>query len=116
MGWPQLSVFSYSEIHVLFVIMSGIVFLAMPLAIVGNNFAKTFEERSLVKLQSLIRHLLLQNGISAADVVIELALDRGYGLSLVPTPWGKFGTTEKVPSIQRLQGEALGGGRGRGDA
>jgi hypothetical protein len=65
-----------------FVIMSGIVFLAMPLAIVGNNFAKTFEERSLVKLQSLIRHLLLQNGISAADVVIAYRQidDNGDGL------------------------------------
>lgn len=53
-----------------FVIMSGLVFLAMPLAIVGNNFSKTLEEKSLVKLQRLVRQLLLENGISAADVIV----------------------------------------------
>ncbi len=31
----------------------------------------------------------------APDVVVELALDQGYGLSLVPTPW------PDVPGTQR---------------
>ena len=53
-----------------FVILCGIIFLAMPLSIVGNNFASTFEERALVKLQQLIRALLVENGISAGDVVV----------------------------------------------
>jgi hypothetical protein len=48
----------------------------------------------------------------APDVVIELARPGGHGLSLVPTPWPAGETTP--PSVTRLQGEALGGGRGRG--
>ena len=39
------------------IILSGIIFLAMPLSIVGNNFADTFEERRLVTLQRNIRRL-----------------------------------------------------------
>ena len=45
----------------------------------------------------------------APDVVVELALDAGYGLSLVPTPWGRAATP-----IRRLEGDELAGGRGRG--
>jgi predicted AlkP superfamily phosphohydrolase/phosphomutase len=45
----------------------------------------------------------------APDVVVELALDRGYGLSLVPTPW-----KEPRSSVHRLRDDELGGGRGRG--
>ena len=52
------------------VILTGVIFLAMPLAIVGNNFTSTFEERALIKLQKLVRQLLVDNGISAADVVV----------------------------------------------
>jgi predicted AlkP superfamily phosphohydrolase/phosphomutase len=58
----------------------------------------------------------------APDIVIELALDRGYGLSLVPTPWqhgeavacARGQTPGPPPAIERLEGDALGGGRGRG--
>lgn len=46
----------------------------------------------------------------APDVVVELALDAGYGLSLVPTPWHEDG----VGSVRTLDGDALAGGRGRG--
>jgi predicted AlkP superfamily phosphohydrolase/phosphomutase len=45
----------------------------------------------------------------APDVVVELALDRGYGLSLVPTPWDETGG-----SVRRLHDDELAGGRGRG--
>lgn len=45
----------------------------------------------------------------APDVVVELGLDAGYGLSLVPTPWAN-GTAP----IRRLEDDELGGGRGRG--
>jgi len=47
----------------------------------------------------------------APDVVIELALDEGYGLSLVPTPWR---AREPVPAVRTLRPEEWGGGRGRG--
>ena len=58
----------------------------------------------------------------APDIVIELALDRGYGLSLVPTPWQRGeacgqGTARAAgasQAVQRLAGDALAGGRGRG--
>jgi hypothetical protein len=46
----------------------------------------------------------------APDVVVELAGDAGYGLSLVPTPWREV----NGPSVRRLSDEELAGGRGRG--
>ncbi len=46
----------------------------------------------------------------APDVVVELALDEGYGLSLVPTPWREA----RSGSVRTLGPGALGGGRGRG--
>jgi predicted AlkP superfamily phosphohydrolase/phosphomutase len=45
----------------------------------------------------------------APDVVVELALDAGYGLSLVPTPRGV-----EALSVRTLAGDELAGGRGRG--
>lgn len=46
----------------------------------------------------------------APDVVVELAEHAGYGLSLVPTPW----SDGAGPSVRRLEGHELGGGKGRG--
>ena len=46
----------------------------------------------------------------APDVVVELAEDAGYGLSLVPTPWQETRGT----SVRRLADDELAGGRGRG--
>jgi hypothetical protein len=46
----------------------------------------------------------------APDVVVELALDAGYGLSLVPTPWDSAFTG----SLRTLEPGELAGGRGRG--
>jgi predicted AlkP superfamily phosphohydrolase/phosphomutase len=46
----------------------------------------------------------------APDVVIELGLDAGYGLCLVPTPWSDPGRR----AIHQLRGVELAGGRGRG--
>ena len=48
----------------------------------------------------------------APDIVVELALDRGYGLSLVPTPWST--SRQKIDPIRTLETTELGGGRGRG--
>jgi len=45
----------------------------------------------------------------APDVAIELALEDGYGHSLVPTPW-----VEAPPAVRTLAPEEQGGGRGRG--
>ena len=45
----------------------------------------------------------------APDVVVELALEQGYGLSLVPTRWHEAGSSVRV-----LEEAELAGGRGRG--
>jgi hypothetical protein len=58
----------------------------------------------------------------APDIVLEMGTDRGYGLSLVPTPWRECEATrprasgDGAPSaaVVQLSGEALAGGRGRG--
>ncbi len=46
----------------------------------------------------------------APDIVLELADDAGYGLSLVPTPWREHAG----PSVRTLDRHELAGGRGRG--
>ena len=46
----------------------------------------------------------------APDVVVELALDAGYGLSLVSTPW----QAPDTGSLRTLEPFEFGGGRGRG--
>ena len=46
----------------------------------------------------------------APDIVVELAEDAGYGLSLVPTPWRET----HGASVRRLADDELAGGRGRG--
>ena len=46
----------------------------------------------------------------APDIVIELALDSGYGLSLIPTPWSE----PQAGSVRTLLDDELAGGRGRG--
>ncbi len=51
----------------------------------------------------------------APDIVVELALDEGHGLSLVPTPWAEGGMQgEGIPALRILDADAYGGGRGRG--
>ena len=51
----------------------------------------------------------------APDIVIELALDDGYGLSLVPTPWADGGPGGAgIPSLRILDEADHAGGRGRG--
>jgi len=45
----------------------------------------------------------------APDVVVELGLDAGYGLSLVQTPWTSSGS-----ALRELADDELAGGRGRG--
>jgi len=51
----------------------------------------------------------------APDIIVELALDAGYGLSLVPTPWSEGGDQGVgIPSLRILQSDDAAGGRGRG--
>jgi predicted AlkP superfamily phosphohydrolase/phosphomutase len=64
-----------------------------------------------VVAQAVRREQVLQGPYveRAPDIVVELALVDGYGLSLVPTPW-----QEAPASVRRLAPDELGGGRGRG--
>lgn len=51
----------------------------------------------------------------APDIVLELALDAGHGLSLVPTPWAAGAAQgEGIPSVRVLGQDEYEGGRGRG--
>ena len=51
----------------------------------------------------------------APDIVVELALENGHGLSLVPTPWSEGERHgEGIPSVRTLDADDHGGGRGRG--
>jgi predicted AlkP superfamily phosphohydrolase/phosphomutase len=52
----------------------------------------------------------------APDVAVELALDAGYGLSLVQTPFadGPGGASPSTGGIRTLADDELAGGRGRG--
>ena len=52
----------------------------------------------------------------APDIVLELALDAGYGLSLVPTPWSRGGGPQgaRIASVRQLDAAEGAGGRGRG--
>jgi hypothetical protein len=50
----------------------------------------------------------------APDVVVELALDEGYGLSLVATPWRDGDNGARRDSVRELAGHELAGGRGLG--
>jgi hypothetical protein len=51
----------------------------------------------------------------APDIVVELALDAGYGLSLVATPWSEGGDQGAgIPSLRILAADEKAGGRGRG--
>ena len=57
------------QIFVCFVITCGLVFLAMPLAIVGSTFGQVWNDRQLFKLQRQMRQLLAQSGIEPTDAV-----------------------------------------------
>ena len=50
------------------VIICGVViFLPIPLAIVGNTFTRVWEERQQVKLRGILRQMLTEQGISPTD-------------------------------------------------
>ena len=54
-------------------------------------------------------------GDRAPDIVVELALDNGYGMSLVATPWSEGGDQGSgIPSLRTLNSDQSAGGRGRG--
>jgi hypothetical protein len=60
----------YGHCFVTVAIAIGVLFLAMPLSTIGSNFNKVWEERQLIKVQRLIRQLLMENGISADDCIV----------------------------------------------
>ena len=61
------------QIFVCIVIICGLIFIAMPLAIVGSTFGAVWDERQLTKLQRHLRQLLAENGIDPNDAVIAFS-------------------------------------------
>eukprot|EP00966_Prymnesium_polylepis_P065005 1508369-Prymnesium_polylepis.1 len=57
------------QLFVCLVILCGLIFLAMPLAIVGNTFNQVWDERQVRKLQRHLSQLLAENGIDPHAVV-----------------------------------------------
>lgn len=53
-----------------FAIICGIVFIAMPLTIVGNNFTEVWQSRELRKLQVMVRQMLIENGVGPDEVMV----------------------------------------------
>ena len=50
------------------VIVCGVIFIAMPIAIVGRTFVATWDEREVVRLHAKLRQLLSKRGIGADGV------------------------------------------------
>ena len=75
-SWLRRCRASHLDCFISFVILLGVVFLAMPLSTVGNNFTKVWEERQLIKLQAVIRQLLFENGIENSDCLTAFNLIR----------------------------------------
>ena len=58
---------------------SGLVVIAMPIAIVGNNFASAWERRILTFVSEQLRHRLLMTGRSTSDALFAFqAFDSNY--------------------------------------
>ena len=51
-----------------FVILCGVIFLAMPITSVGNHFSRVWDERQMFLLTSGMRQQLMKQGISPDDV------------------------------------------------
>lgn len=51
-------------------IVFGLFFLAMPLSTVGTNFIHVWDQRSKLKLQRLVRQLLMENDLQPDDCLV----------------------------------------------
>lgn len=90
------------------VIMFGIIFLAMPLSVVGNNFQHVWDERQLFKLQGLTRQMLSENDMSPEDCMSAFKEFDQDGDGLIDeSEFGKFvvgilGLALKKQELQKL--------------
>ena len=50
-------------------ILSGVLFMAMPITIVGNSFARVWEEKEAIKVVLKMQELLLMRNLQAKDVL-----------------------------------------------
>jgi voltage-gated potassium channel len=57
------------KITVSIMIITGVLYMAMPLAIVGSNFLQVWEDRDRILLVSRVRDRLIQFGLSPDDLV-----------------------------------------------
>ena len=82
------------QIFVCMVIICGLIFLAMPLAIVGSTFGQVWDERQLIKLQMHLRQLLAENGINPDEAVVAFKKIDSSGDGTVAFEEFKAFTTE----------------------
>ena len=69
-GYGDVSPTSWQgQIFVCWVIICGLIFLAMPLAIVGSTFGQVWDARQIIKLQRHMTQLLARSGIQPTDAV-----------------------------------------------
>jgi hypothetical protein len=55
------------QLFVVVIMVCGVFFLAMPLSTIGENFSRVWDERMLIKVQNLMRQLLLENKMTPDD-------------------------------------------------
>jgi hypothetical protein len=92
------------------VILGGILFLAMPLAVVGNNFQQVWNDRCLYKLQALTRQMLSENDMSPEDCLTAFKQFDNDGDGLIDEKefnhfvTGVLGLQLKKPDLVKLWG------------
>lgn len=92
------------------VILCGVLFLAMPLAVVGNNFQQVWNDRTLYKMQALMRQMLSENNMSPEDCLTAFKQfdEDGNGLidekEFVQFVVGVLGLKLKKPELVKLWG------------
>ena len=67
-------------------IICGVLFMAMPITIVGNNFAAVWEEKEAIKVVLKMQELLLLRDMRATDVLLVFAEFDDSGDGTPPPP------------------------------
>ena len=80
-------------------IVCGVLFTAMPLTIVGNNFANVWQEKESIRVVLKLQELLVARQLKAPDVMLvfdEFDLDHNGACHALPAPQP---TTARQPRI-----------------
>jgi hypothetical protein len=70
---------------------AGIIFLAMPLSIVGSTFEQVWDERQVFQMQRRLRQLLAESGVEPGDAVTAFRqMDAGGDGAISRTEFDSF--------------------------